>query len=503
MIVLLWLGGAGALVASGVAVAGQFNRADQVNHVAGAWAALAKYVVEEHTLYPPLYDAETGRYGGTRFGPLGILLNASTAAITGEYVRSGKAVSAVAMIVLLGLLFLALRRAGCPPYVACALTGCVILTHTALRGTMQLRGDILPCALQLGALMLVWGGVAGHPDDADDRRRSRRARLHLAAVLCAVAVAFKLSAIWGTCAIGLWLLATDRRQLVVFCIVWWIVFPALALGFHLATHGRMVESMFGLSAAGLADDSVSLRSRLLKPIQFAFYFARPIWPLIPLVVLSIATAAVRRIVEPATIALACALGVLLLVLWDSGAQYNHLLDAAVLAPLPIGWLWRRAAADDEGMSVGQGIIGMVVVGALVTGVAAYVPHPYQGKDAAADDYTCDDAMAPFRCALEGKHILAEDPYVAVSLGEIPVVLDPWMLQRIGLAHPKMVEPLAERIRAHEFDVIVLFRSLEDNLGGWYTHNHFGRVVAEAMRDGYRPDRQVRGAHLYVPREDGP
>ena len=503
-VALLWVAGAGVVAAATIGVAREFGRADQINHVSGAWTGLAMYVVDEGVLYPPLYDDETQRYGGTRFGPLSICLNAFAARVTGEFVRSGKFVAASAMIGLLGLLYVALRRAGCAPAVAWSLVGCVILSHTALRGSMQIRGDTIPCALQLAALLLMWGGVEGLPEHGAKRRRSQRARLHLAAVLCALAVAFKLSAIWGTCAIGLWLLATDRRQLAVFCIVWWIVFPALAIGFHLATDGRMVESMFGLTTAGLGDDAISLRERLLKPVQFIYNFARPIWPLLPLIVLSIATAAVRRIIEPGTIALACALGILLIVLWDSGAQYNHLLDVVVLAPLPIGWLWRRAAID-EGMSLGQGIIAAVIAGALVTGVAAYLPHPYRdgGGTPVTTDDTCDDAMAPFRCALEGKSILAEDPYIPVSLGEIPVVLDPWMLQRIDRARPELVDPLIDRIRAREFDAIVVFRRVEDHLEGWYTRNHFGRRVADAIVDHYAWEREVRGEHIYVPREAAP
>ena len=58
-----------------------------VNHVSGAWMALAQYA-NDGLLYPPLYDGES--FGGTRQMPLQILAHAGLARVSGEYLVSGK-----------------------------------------------------------------------------------------------------------------------------------------------------------------------------------------------------------------------------------------------------------------------------------------------------------------------------------------------------------------------------------------------------------------------------
>jgi hypothetical protein len=87
-----------------------------VDHASGARIALARYATEG-TLYPPLVG--DGRFGGTRFMPLPILVHAAAARATGEYLESGKAVAYATMLAL-GTALVVLRRARCPVSLAWA-----------------------------------------------------------------------------------------------------------------------------------------------------------------------------------------------------------------------------------------------------------------------------------------------------------------------------------------------------------------------------------------------
>jgi hypothetical protein len=95
-------------------------------------------------------------------------------------------------------------------------------------------------------------------------------------------------------------------------------------------------------------------------------------------------------------------------------------------------------------------------------------------------------------------LLSEDPYVPVSLGQRPVVLDPFMLQRLGRRDPAAVARLVERIRAREFDLVVLVIPLQPVDSEWWREMHFGTPVVEALADSYVFSGTVDGYHLYRP-----
>src|SRR5919197_3555310 len=78
-----------------------------LDHTAGAWMALARYV-NEGVLYPPLYDGTA--FGGTRFMPLQFVFHAGVARLTGEYLVSGKLIAYAGATLLLSVTFHLTRR---------------------------------------------------------------------------------------------------------------------------------------------------------------------------------------------------------------------------------------------------------------------------------------------------------------------------------------------------------------------------------------------------------
>lgn len=175
----------------------------------------------------------------------------------------------------------------------------------------------------------------------------------------------------------------------------------------------------------------------------------------------------------------------------------------MLTLLVVGAFW----AEVQPVSARTTVIGAVFALAVLWGVGAslllelrpdveqairarsdgasprYDPHPLAGTIAASDG------------------LLSEDPYIPVALGRRPVVLDAWMLQRLGRKHPGWISDLAARMEARQFDWIVLAYPL--SFRGWYSEQHFGDEIAEAIRTGYRFDGRKDGYYLYAPAHVGP
>jgi hypothetical protein len=104
-----------------------------------------------------------------------------------------------------------------------------------------------------------------------------------------------------------------------------------------------------------------------------------------------------------------------------------------------------------------------------------------------------------------EHILAEDPYVPVSLGQLPTVLDPFLFLRLANDHPQWRDDLIAQIEKRHFDKVVLEYKLDVN-ANWWKMIHFGEGVARAIGRNYRfVERVPSGAHfyyyVYVPRSE--
>ena len=102
-------------------------------------------------------------------------------------------------------------------------------------------------------------------------------------------------------------------------------------------------------------------------------------------------------------------------------------------------------------------------------------------------------------------ILSEDPYVPVSRGQLPIVVDAFMLRRIGEDHPSWRSALIAQIKKKRFSKVVLIRELSPSNDWWWRDFDFGTPVANALAANYRvldlPGYYSTADHLwvYVPR----
>jgi len=477
-----------ATILSWAMVAGvHADDAYDVHQVSGVWLTLASDV-EHGVLYRPLYDGNA--FGGTRYMPVQFLAYAGASEVTGDRVVGAKIVVYVLAVLLLGLVFTCLSSFGCPLPVALGLVGVLLASGIGLLATVAVGGDTLAVILQLGALALV-------------TRSERPATAAGAGVLCALALLSKETALWALAAILVWLLASRRPRAVATLVVTLVVTLAAGLvATEVLSHGRFSENVLGLSDAsfeGIGSVFVDSPGKLLGLAQA---YGSSIVIVVPLVLAGLVLAAVERRPNLYHLSFVFALVILLVVLADPGAFYNHLLDVSVLVVILVGDLWQRSAR-----TVPAGALQVVVLAALAW--ALVVGYRTDLKPATVEaarlatgrldrgTYAKAPPSGTFR---PSDRILSEDPYVPLSLGRRPIVLDAFMLLRTLREHPAWRRSLIERIDNRQFDKVVLIERVDRS--GWWRDVHFGLPVVDAIRRNYRLWRQPPGWRdlwIYVPR----
>jgi hypothetical protein len=464
-----------------------------VLHVQGAWMGLAQEA-NDGVLYPPL--SAGGYYGGTRWMPLPILLNALAGRITGEFLTSGKVVG---MLLTLGLLILAygtLRRLETPRALAGALTGTIVATDPGRIAGTTLGGDVLPVVLQVGALLV-----------ATTSRRKHS--LAVAGVLAGLAFASKVTGVWAALALVTWLGVHRRwRDVGLFGGAFGATIVVVLGTVELVSGGRFSDDMLLLTFAGVGGGVGPIRAPNQLLYQFA-NFGLAVWVLVPFVAAGVILAKHLRRLSVYHFAIGWALLLLLVIYTDVGAGANQLLDVTVLTALAAGNFAARLETTDPRSPMAI-VLAVAVVWGTGSGVVldlvpdvrrtvegarlGYPLHPLTGRIGPRDEF------------------LSEDPYVPLSLGRKPVVLDPFMLRRLDLVDPEAVDDLIGRIERQEFAYIATIEPLNAEDGPvaaadegekwandyWWDQFHFGLRVVTAMRRMYVLEGIVDEYYLYRP-----
>jgi hypothetical protein len=460
---------------------------ERVGHVQGAWMSLARYL-NDGVLYPPVFDGE--RYGGTRWMPLGIVLHAGAARLAGGELVGGKALTVTLTVLLAGLAVLALRRLRCPWPVAAALVVAVLASSAGLFTTTTVGGDVLPVALQVGALILVITAGADPP---------ARRLLVAAGVLAGLAPLAKLTAGWALLAILSRLAATGRWRALRF-------FLSAAAGTLLAgvavalvaSGGRLWDSVGRFAFAG----GTGLGALARAPNQVVHNlaeFAPGVLAVLPLALAAVLLARSWRGLSVSDWALLWAVLALLVAYTDIGTGLNQLLDVLVLGVLVAAQLPDRLAAGAGAASRTAGTAVLALAAAVALGVGAVVSL-VPALRTAADVVRHGHPLATVPLADDiapGDTLLSEDPYAAVAHGRHPVVLDAFMVRRLDELEPELIDPLIAWIEAAAFDHILLLEDLER--ADWWERYHFGPRVADAIRHAYRPAGVRDGYLVYRPR----
>jgi hypothetical protein len=437
-----------------------------VDHVAGAWMALAQYV-DHGVLYPRLFDGSA--FGGTRYMPFQFVTTAGVARITGEYLVAGKLVTYASALFLLFVLFVLCRRLSRSTLLALGLTGALLSTRAVVGDASTIQGDVLPVALQLSALYLATG-PRGEPSDRSTVT---------AAALCALAFFCKLTAVWAPIAIAFWLVRRSRRRLAIFTASFLGFVVLLFAIFEVASDGRMLDNLTALTLGG---ERLGPVQSMTKFVTLGQQSATALWILAPFSVAAFAMGVARRRLDPFLLSLPVAVAILFAALRDIGADANHFIDVEALTAVVI--------ADGIGM-VGTAARRLVlplaltaVLWAMATSYAVGPRHDTATAVRIAIGHERGPGARPLPTTVTAAdRILSEDPYVDVSRGRRPVVLDPFMLLRIEEKHPRWQAELIRRIDRRAFTKVVTEYPLDSSR--WWRFHHFGAPVVAAILRSYR------------------
>jgi hypothetical protein len=221
------------------------------------------------------------------------------------------------------------------------------------------------------------------------------------------------------------------------------------------------------------------------------------WAVAPLVAAGVWLMVHRRQLSIWAVGLAGYVMVLLVMLADRGVGWNQLIDLVVLAILVVGEL-AGGASEDPRLRPLAALIAVTVLWINITGLAfLFGPEIKKVRDPA---FLATVTAQPLAGSVDATtRILTEDPYVPVSLDRRPVVLDPFMFITVARRDPTALQDLVSRIRAHDFDLVVLRVSLEDpSMAWWFENEAFGARVADALRANYGDETWVSGYYTYTP-----
>jgi hypothetical protein len=461
-----------------------------VDHVAGAWLELGRYV-GSGIVYPPLYDGV--QFGGTRYMPIQFLIYGGVGWLSGDYLVGPKLLALLIFVLLLVLLYRVLRRFGCSRGVTLVLLAAIWVSFPGFFAATSTYGDTLPVVLQLLAAGLV-------------ARSTRPAVVAVAAGLCALAIMTKLSAVWAPAAITVWLVFLRPRRAVLFLAVYFALVVASVGILDTISDGRLVENIRELAFSGSSSAAAPLTDAPEKLYDIVRDRAVVLLFLFPLAIAAVVTQIRERGVSIYTLSLAFALPVLLVVLADQGTDFNHLLDVIALTAVCAGEFLGRATTRSP-----TRLLPILAVVIIVGVAVSYEAELRVDTRTAASTFVHRDTPVRYsrnlmaRYITSGDSLLSEDPSVPLVLNRTPILLDAFMLPRIGDSHPEWRDDLVRRLDGHEFDKIVLILKL-DLTDPWWSTNHFGTPVATAISRNYCLTEDVLGGvfkyRIYQPRPTG-
>lgn len=478
---LLLLAAAALALTTAARLPSSWTSGNALNHVSGAWMALAEDLAHG-LLYRPLLDPAVG-YGGTRWFPLGFAAHAGLRLAGLDLVTAGYALSLAFGLVTVAAAFALLRRVGLARPPAAAFAALTLATYATQYALTSVRYDLLPVAL--GALGLA--AVAGGP--------TRRA-LAIGAALFTLGFAAKPTALTAPAAAVAWLLVRrDRRAAAALAV-------AVAAGdvAVVAITDALSGGRFFAILATTATGGARLRDVLAAPLRLANQLTAADPAAIALLGAALASAlagsrrhlraARRGAAGPALLPvlwLAAALAGALAVFASPGTDANHLAEAEVAAAVALGAAWRargterRIARSLAPVSCALGIL-----------VAAGMARDDLARSRLAEARAAAAALPP-------GVVVSEDPLLPLVAGQRPLVLDPWMLRLASERDPALAAPLLEGLRRDEFPAVVLLQDLDSPAAkGWYARGNLGPAVVAEIARHYRLAERHGPYHVYLP-----
>jgi hypothetical protein len=469
---LIWLASAATLAATIYRVCRLLPRAAGLDHVSGVWIASAQDLADG-VFYRPLIGPLG--YGGTRYFPLHIVIQAALIKLGLSPLAAGHAIAIASIAGVIAAVAIILRRAGIPRDVAVPVAFAVLGAASIQLGVTAIRGDLLPTALSFGGLATIYP----RPGEAPASRR----RVLTAGLLFALAFTAKQTCVAALVAtIIVLVIGRQRRHAITLAAVAGAGMAIALVLLYLCSDGRALADLRACSTAGAT--LVDIAHAPLKFVRLADVKDTLCLAFTAVTLASVLAAprVFRR--ELAVIVLALTLLVTVGLFASPGVSYNHLVELQTIAVVTFVL---AGAARPRRLGLVAGIAAMLgVIGAY----HALDAERTQVVDKHADAEAVRAAIGP----TNGRPILSEDALLPVLLGEPVVMLDPFMFRVISANEPALADDLWRRMDAREFAAIALttgdVHRIEDA--------SFGRGFVARLTADYHPIGDIAGYFLYLP-----
>ncbi|MGD0542235.1 MAG: hypothetical protein ABSB33_12030 [Tepidisphaeraceae bacterium] len=449
----------------------------QIDPTAGVWTAAA-LDARQGMLYRPIVS-DIG-YGGSRYAPLHVVLQAGLMRIGLGPVASGYLLDAGGVVLVIAGLYALMRQLEVPAARAGAMACFVLAAYCYCTTAGGLKGDLLPAGLNLAGLSAVVR--------ATRRPKVRLGRLMLlAAAICFVlATATKITSVFGIASAGLWLAFRGRWRAALFLgAIWVIGIGVAAWATQRASDGRALE-IFRLCAAG----GGGMGQLLLGPrrmFQESIHSDR-IFVLFWLIALGLVVIGRAWTSLPVILFIITSMGTVL-IFGSPGTNANHLVDLDAAAVLVIATQLKASKAGILGALAVSLIVGFAGVNHLVR-TAKIVHEARHGQMLAALAQTHGSPVAG--------PLLSENPILPILEGERPYMLDSFMFRTIRMRQAQIAERFWTELSERHFRAVILNsppseKSYETNAGD------FGPGFIKRLEQSYTLSGIHGDYYVYLPK----
>jgi hypothetical protein len=427
-----------------------------LDHASGTWIAMATDV-RDGILYRPI-ASELG-FGGTRYAPLHPLIQGGLMKLGIDALVSGYLIGIASAALLAAGTFVLMRRLGAAPADALLMCCLLLCAHCLAVGVAGIRGDLLAAGLDICGVAAVAGSA-----------------ISIAGILFVLALATKVTCIFGIVASLIWLSCTGRRRAAIQLALIWLAGAAAIAGMtQWASQGRAV----GIFLA-CADGGGQMMTLLLAPLAMvnnAIHFD-PIALAFGLLALLLLPGNIRRSSLPAILLLVTLAGTVA-IFGTPGTNINHLIDlhAAVLVVLAT----RERAARLGGLARNLPL-ALACMGAVLCVQQAWrmqVESRRATVAAVLDDVARSPVTGP---------ILSENPLLPIVANQRPYLLDAYMFRVLSTRQPSIASKMWDDMQSRRFAAVVI-----------YDRHSFGPQFMDRLQTTYFLQDRQDDYEIYLPR----
>jgi len=466
---------AGLLVFGSIIILSLYNES-ALNQVSGAWIAIAMDL-RDGIFYRPLFDESIG-YGGTRFFPLFFSLIAAVSSVIESPVVSGHIVAVLSGLLLLMSCYLFMLRTDVKPLFSLALCVLLLAASSIQLGFEDVRGDILPLALNILGLAIYLNRGLG------------RKALYIAVICFVLAFSAKVTAIHGAASLFFWLILNGKKQeagkVLLLTFLGYIIF----LGFlYAGTSGRVFD-IFAACASGGASIYTILKAPLNFSVSLSYSDQASLLLLFWAIFLFFSRFKNGGVSLP-TVLFFISIILTVLLYGSPGVSYNHLVDVAAASVLFIAYEGFSTNSSNSGASAGVYIVLVLFI------ISKSLSMVREGLD----DYKSSRQLFPEQLVSLIKDsegvVLSENTVLPVYSGQDPFLLDPFMLRLVMQQDPEISASIIRDIASRKFPAIIFMRDPHIDTD-WYSEVHFGDAFMNEVFENYKESEKLGRFIVYRP-----